>query len=398
MDGYDYFVLKKTDRIYLSKAIETTLYPQPSLGEKVTPIKRPFRIVSKVLNSDEAHIFITEGKELILRITEGGKQEIIIKFYEDTRNIRTVQIQKYNTMDGKPHPYSFSFTGEEINKLYNFIRNIPLLPITSPDKSTFTDEYINEIVLTKEHFLQVFSKHPEIVEEIIKNNIDKAEIIALARKKEQIKKFEYLLNDADYFNNEKVRLNKPGDEAVWQTFFEDNSWILGYGVNFIFNSPLEGEKLEQIVKGNDVFSSGKRVDMLLKSKGIISSLCFGEIKTHKTPLLKSVNDAYRPESWAASNELCGGIAQIQKSVQKSIENIKTKTQIKDNVGDLTGEELFLYLPKSFLIIGTLGEFKSNNGINEEKFSSFELLRRNMINPEIITFDELFERTKYLLNC
>ena len=37
-----------------------------------------------------------------------------------------------------------------------------------------------------------------------------------------------------------------------------------------------------------------------------------------------------------------------------------------------------------------------NGINEDKFSSFELFRRNMVNPEIITFDELYERTKNII--
>jgi hypothetical protein len=134
----------------------------------------------------------------------------------------------------------------------------------------------------------------------------------------------------------------------------------------------------------------------LKSQGIVNSLCFGEIKTHRTKLLKQLQKPYRPEAWAISEELSGGIAQIQRTVQKSIENIKTKIQMKNKQGDLTSEELYLYHPKSFLIIGSLSEFAGPNGINEEKYSSFELFRKNIFKPEIITFDELFERAKYIV--
>jgi hypothetical protein len=135
----------------------------------------------------------------------------------------------------------------------------------------------------------------------------------------------------------------------------------------------------------------------MKTKGMINSLCFGEIKTHKTDLLKSVSSPYRRECWSVSDELIGGVAQIQKTIQKSIENIKTKTEIKDKNGDLTGEQLYLYQPKSFLLIGTLNQFAIEDKVNEEKFSSFELFRRNLVNPEIITFDELYERAKHIIN-
>jgi hypothetical protein len=135
----------------------------------------------------------------------------------------------------------------------------------------------------------------------------------------------------------------------------------------------------------------------MKTKGMINSLCFGEIKTNKTDLLKKITLPYRRECWSVSDELIGGVAQIQKTIQKSIENIRTKTEIKDKNGDLTGEQLYLYQPKSFLIIGTLSQFVVEDKVNEEKFSSFELFRRNLVNPEIITFDELYERAKHIVN-
>jgi len=159
---------------------------------------------------------------------------------------------------------------------------------------------------------------------------------------------------------------------------------------------LRAKKLEQTVSGFNFNQGGKRIDALMKSKGIISSFCFGEIKTHKKELLKEIVNPYRGECWAISDELAGSIAQVQKSVQKFIKNLPTKNEIKNKQGDLTGEQVFIYQPKSFVIIGSLGEFKAMNGINEDKYSSFELFRQNQTNPEIITFDELFERAKYIV--
>ncbi len=63
---------------------------------------------------------------------------------------------------------------------------------------------------------------------------------------------------------------------------------------------------------------------------------------------------------------------------------------------MTGEQIFLYQPKSYIVIGSLSEFKSDIGVNEDKFSSFELFRQSQMNPDIITFDELYERAKYIV--
>lgn len=51
-----------------------------------------------------------------------------------------------------------------------------------------------------------------------------------------------------------------------------------------------------------------------------------------------------------------------------------------------------------MICGSLSEFQAGRGINERKFRSFELYRRNLIRPEIITFDELYERARYIVEA
>jgi hypothetical protein len=375
MDDYDYFQNKKTDKIYLSRQIADKTYKRDETGH-VREIVRPLRIFSKKMEFSEGHQFIKDGKQVSLRITPGGKQEIIAKFYEDTRGITVLTFQKYTTETGVPHKCYFSFIGNEIGILYNFIRNILLMPIRSPDKDRIDNNLLQEIILSKEQAVELIAKHPDIIREIFENEITSAEIVNLAYRKKQLAKFEMLLNDSKKFEQAKATLGaNKRDEDVWQNFFEQNTWIFGYGLDYIFNTKLDNKKLEQITSGSTVWASGKRVDALLKSQGIINALCFAEIKTHKKPLLKRTAAPYRPESWAVSDEVTGGISQLQKTVQRAIQSVTSRIQLKDLTGELTGEEVYLYHPKAFLVVGTLREFEGQHGINEDKYSSFELFAR-----------------------
>ncbi|MCE7733060.1 Shedu immune nuclease family protein [Vibrio campbellii] len=225
---------------------------------------------------------------------------------------------------------------------------------------------------------------------LLGGELKKDEIIEMSYRTEQLKIFEKMLKSSDV--DDKVT------ERDWQQFFERNQWIFGLGLNYIFNSSLEGEKLEKTVSGASVSGSGKRVDALLRTTGIIQSLSFGEIKTHRTKVLKNVNEPYRSDSWAISDEFAGAIAQVQRTVQNSLMNISEQLTIFDKDGYRKQDPIYLYKPKAFLVIGSLAEFKNCEGsINESKFSSFELFRRSVSDIEIITFDELYSRACALSN-
>jgi hypothetical protein len=237
----------------------------------------------------------------------------------------------------------------------------------------------------------------ELIREVLRNGqLSGADIINIGYRKKQLSLFETLMTDAaaiETYRSENS-IKQQGAEAIWQHFFEANTWIFGYGLNFVFNKPLEGEQLQQTVRGSDVTGAGKRADGLLKTTGVVSSLCLIEIKTPDTSLLETT--PYRPECWRASSELGGGISQVQKTVQKTLENLGTEFRPIDAEGSPTGEVLYSYRPKAFLIIGRLSEFNTATGPNREKFGSFELLRRHTLEPEIITFDELLERAKFIV--
>lgn len=395
-DDYEYFRNKRTDRIYLSRSLSSKHYKKNEAGE-VEDFERPFRIVSKVIDCGESHQFFKDGKQVSLKITAGGRQEVVAKFYEDTRGVFTLQIQRYTIESGVPHKTYCSFSNEEISTLYNFLQNLDILPLRDDQSAKLDDTFVSSLVLTREQALSLLHSQPDLIEELLRTQVTAQDVAELGHRREQLTEFELLLNDTDHFKSRQTNLGaNKGAEAVWQSFFEQNTWIFGYGLNYVFNAPLDGEKLEHAVKGHDFAGAGKRVDALLKTQGLISALSFGEIKTHTAKLLKTVASPYRRECWQVSDELAGGIAQVQRSVQASLGNIQSKTEVKDDTGAPTGEAVFLYQPRSFLVIGSLSEFHATHGINEEKYSSFELFRRNLKSPEVVTFDELLERAKYIV--
>lgn len=377
---HDYHINKKEGRSYISKSISTE--------------NGNIRIIRKVIDATESHAFGKLKDGLVIRVTPGGREELVAKFYEDDRNIFNVIFQKFTKKTGNPQKLSFSFSGNEIKRVVEFLSSIQDVHLETKDKIQIDDSELEQIQITDAQARKLVQQQPDIFMEIIRNDLNVSDIKALGYRREQLKKFKKLLDDSNYFEKEKRMLSVSRDEDVWQKFFEKNTWIFGYGLNYIFTSPLEDRKLEQIVQGFALGQRGKRVDALMKTRGFISSLCFAEIKTHKTKLLST--RAPRPSCWSISNELTDALAQIQKTVQAAVQQIQTKTELSTKSGDPTGETVYLYQPKSFLVIGHLPEFDSSGGINEEKYSSFELFRRNVDNPEIITFDELHERARFIV--
>jgi hypothetical protein len=54
------------------------------------------------------------------------------------------------------------------------------------------------------------------------------------------------------------------------------------------------------------------------------------------------------------------------------------------------------MPRSFIVVGDLRQVVEEHGVNEDRHRSFELFRGNTLRPEIITFDELPERARFIV--
>lgn len=201
------------------------------------------------------------------------------------------------------------------------------------------------------------------------------DIIAVEEKRRALVRFDSMLQGG-------------ATEAEWQHFFESNTWIFGYGLDYKFLHKVD-KWLETQVVGPTFQDAGRRADALVHTKAAISQLVFIEIKKADTSLIR--NTEYRTGCWAVSNEISGAVAQIQKTVD-DFQRRGLRSRLKDENRDDTDQYVYAVDPKSYLVAGNLHELAKN----EEKMQCFELFRRNVRNPEILTFDELYSRAEHIL--
>lgn len=186
----------------------------------------------------------------------------------------------------------------------------------------------------------------------------------------------------------KRRLSEDQNERSWQAFFEANPWIFGHGLNYIFLGSVGG-KLEKTTTGNTFDRGGKRADALMRTRAEISQFVLVELKKSSTNLLQP--DSYRSGCWGISQEVSNAVTQVQKTAYEFARD-RFREHLKDQSGNDTGDVVYSIEPRSYLVVGDLNELVGN----DDKITCFELFRRNIRSPEILTFDELYHRARCIV--
>ncbi len=219
-------------------------------------------------------------------------------------------------------------------------------------------------------------KGADLVKLISESSELQSDIFAIKNKKMAVEEFE---------NKLKVGCSEP----EWQKFFESNPWIFGHGLSYVFLDKV-GDKFETTTTGHEHLTSGKRVDALVRTRAEVSQYVFIEIKKSDEPLLKETS--YRSGCWGVSAELSNAVSQIQKTAFEFSKR-RFRENLKDQSGNTLENVVYLIDPRCYLIIGNLDQIAEN----DDKVASFELFRRNIRTPEIITYDELFQRVSFMVN-
>jgi Domain of unknown function (DUF4263) len=377
IDEYEIHNKMKAGKTYVSPTF------QDFSGQKI-------RIANKVIDGEGGYEFALVKEEIVLRQTPAGRFQIKVSFLENDRNTQSCTIQKFTKNGAKEH---FTFRPAEVTKLLKFLTDIKRIHFPNAGKINVTDADLEQILLSPEQMMRVAVEDQVLLAALARTEVTSEDIVALGYRKRQLRIFERLLTEATFFDETRQKLNmRPED--VWQKFFERNAWIFGIGLSLIQFGPLDNQKMEQVVRGFSITGPGKRVDGLLRSHAIISTTCFVEIKRHDTELVAS--EAYRSGIWQPSKELSGAVAQVQGNVSAALEQWHSQEIVKNADGDPTGEVIYTTEPRSYVICGSLAEFQTQNGVNERKFRSFELYRRNLLRPEVVTFDELYQRARLII--
>lgn len=372
---------KDPKKIYISKRINHKA-TRPETGEE---INIPLRYVSKVINSEKILGEVKEKSVLQLRITDSGKQEILAKVLEINNKIYVLTLQRYTAGTGSPHKIHFSFVGDEIMELRNFIDSIILLNFPDEHKTKIESAELLKIK-------KIFSENPDIslIEQVLKNNVTDKDIVALGYRKDQLEIFRKLIeeNYLSKYRQEVIKNTQIKDELAWQYFFNKNPWIFGYGLDYRFMGILQKEFS---ASGTEADGSGQvNGDFLIGDKKFTT---FVELKKPDTPLFK--NSTTRSGVWKLSTDLMEAKSQILE--QKASGQIKLE---KETIHDSNGNEIKQksYDSKVILIIGNWDQIKSDvDLVKQIKIKTFELFRRDSRNIEIITYDELYERARYIVN-
>lgn len=305
--------------------------------------------------------------------------------------VRKIRIQKVPTSGDltKLEPV-LELDRDQSTRLIDLIKALDSIPIEG-DRTTYVDDQVlRDFFSDPGAMSQAYAQDPGRFRTLIQSDADARDVIALQHRRDVVKKMRTWLEDDAAFDVEKDQAGGP--EHVWQQLLEENPWILGIGLSGQLVTSWDKDKLEKVVVGSDIQTVGKRVDALLRTNGIVRSLAFAEIKHHRTDLLAG---EYRSGVWRPSNELTGAVTQAQQTVRMAVRDLEDYIEDRAEDGSRTGNGTFIVRPRSFLVVGSLGQLLGKEGGPiDDKVHSFELVRRNLHEPEILTFDELVARAEW----
>jgi hypothetical protein len=321
-----------------------------------------------------------------------GRVQIKAMVAREAGSVRQLKFERVpQASDATRMDNLFTLDRERAQAFIEFVKSLEYVPLDESGESIHVDDQLlRELLRDPTAMTTFYERSPEQFRALISDDSTADDLVALAKRRAVVTTFSQWLEDDDAFDEASEVAGGP--ERAWQRMFEENPWILGIGLGGQLLTSWSDERLEQVVGGYTIEESGKRIDALLRTQGTISSLVLAEIKHHRHPLLST---EYRPGCWAPSRELAGGIVQAQQTAYRASSDLSERLADRAPDGaDLT-TGTYLIRPRTFLIVGRLDEMVGEaGGVHRDKFRSFELHRRNLYEPEVLTFDELLARAEW----
>ncbi len=372
-----------TTRTYASRSF-TAAFGQ----DQGHPSRYIYRVVDEVVTDDGDE---WEWTSEVVFTTPGGRKQIQLQVAREAGAVRRIRIQKVPTAGDltKLEPV-LDLDRDQATRLIDMLKALDSIPIEGASTVHVDDQLLRDVFADPAAMASVYANDPQRFRTLIESDANARDVIALQHRREVAETMRLWLEDEDAFATAKAVSGGP--EKAWQKLLEANPWVLGIGLGgHLFTSWKEGQ-LEQTVVGRSIKGVGKRADALLRTAGIVRTLAFAEIKHHQTPLLA---EEYRSGAWSPSKEVSGAVVQVQQTVHLATREFGDYVQDQDDDGEILNSGTFVLQPRSYVIVGTLGELTGRGGGPiGDKVRSFELFRRNLHDPEVITFDELVARAEW----
>jgi len=167
-------------------------------------------------------------------------------------------------------------------------------------------------------------------------------------------------------------------EKFWQRTLKQNPFVLSQ----VLAAPLVIIDGTMYVGGKGIENVGGKYPDFVLQNVLTRNTVVVEIKEPRTPLLGSV---YRePDIYNVSDELSGAVMQVTKyrdEFLKDYWSLKGRSKIDFRAAN----------PPCLVVIGNSEQLAS-----DDEIEAFELYRGGLRDVQVVTFDELFERTRTLV--
>lgn len=262
----------------------------------------------------------------------------------------------------------------QLAQIRDFLGIIASLDLSEARKTKVSLQNVNLAALTS---LLTSNAAAEVITQLAESPDLHQDIYAVASKRAVLEDFE-------------SRMGQGLSELDWQAFFEANPWIFGHGLHYVALDKVS-DTLMAKTTGHEFDRAGKTADALMRTRAQVSQYVFVEIKKDNTPLLRQTAEPYRPGCYGLSSEVSNAVTQVQKTTFDFTRR-RFRDVLKDAAGNDTAELAYAVEPRSFLVVGNSAELAGN----DDKIACFELYRRNVRSPEILTFDELLFRARFIV--
>jgi hypothetical protein len=329
------------------------------------------------------YFILAESNELIhaceVKLIRKGKGKFTprlhfsIRYREDTTKFAQAKIKRTEDTFAVKASVSLNECHENYWELVSYLKS--LRELDTPDK------HFSLIPYAAEQIAAALTKHdPETVTAVLRLlsahqglRLSEADADEVLRRRARLEEFGH-------------GLHEKWDEPLWKEFFDRNKWIFGYGLDYRI---LRIEHSQAHVSGTGLSGTGGKIpDYAVSTSGDARFMVFVEIKTAETLLLGG-SKPQRNGAWKLSRPLVDGLTQVQACIHEW--NGHGSKQ-DDNMEEMRIKNIRSIQPKAILVIGCLAEIKETL----TKVSTFELFRQSLHGVEIITFDELYERAKFIV--
>lgn len=376
---HEYFKLRKTAKTYVSKVF--------SFNSRNSERVRQVRMVLE--GSDQLHLGEIEGA-LCLRLTGNSrKTQVSALVTQDEKHIKRLTLQTFKSRSGdwieSVEKDEFTFRGDEFARLLTFLRQLEFV-----DLSNERNFQIEDISSRDGPKAIIDASDRNLVERI--RHLDGAKREAVLRALQQSLTYDEvntLLGRKQGLEEFEKQVGGEWSEGQWQDFFEREQWVFGYGLDYRI---MRQFSREATVGSGGADNQNKPVADFLMTFTEYTVLV--EIKRPSTLIFRRTKGG-RAGTWEFTSDFTSAVSQIleQKAEWTSF------AETGEHYDKATGRRLTARTrnAKCILVIGSRAEFDGSESEREAnlKRDTFELFRRECRTIDIVTFDELLERAKFI---